>query len=1140
MSNQKHTLRLISEHIALFFSPLKESFSNVASFQNLLTQLGWNVSDLPAEYTQIISNIDQAIDAIENLADDPSLEEIVSSLELSSNIYESINNISNAPIGIDVPSQFLNELPQQLTEFLLIDYLSDNFPSAYNWLIVLGIIKFERIVPPGNRPAFLRKSFLWSQIPELISNPLLFVELVYGWGTTDLKFDVILEQLASLLVSLDFLNLRISDVDKQKRAALLNGGEDVDAAHGKMMEFSLFHIPVGDTVSEVGLGLYELPVLPGSNPGIVVQPILPSELTQTFDLSSALKFELRANTDILDQFAIMIGPDGLDVRYPFQPGKKLPGAGMGLGFTYNVGSETIIFGGPNSTRLSFDKACFGLDINVRNSEFELKLYAGLPDLRLIIKGGDGDGFISKILGDSEYLINFPANLAWSSVSGLQFEGGGGFEIDFNPHLDFGFLNIKRIGLGINAITSGSPGVQLLVDTDIDGALGPISYTIQEIGFSNRLLIEDGNAGPLDIALGFNPPKGIGIQVDASVVKGGGFLYIDTEKGEYAGVAELTIQSTISLKAIGIINTKLPNGEEGFAFLLLITAEFMPIQLGYGFTLNGVGGLIGVNRGMNLTAIRDGVRNDTLDHILFPDDPVANAPAIIANLNSVFPIAEGNHSFGIMGIIGWGVPTLLEVELGLMITFPSFDLAVIGKVSTALPDKAAAILTLNVAFAGTMSFEKKYFYFDAAIFDSKLLTFSLSGQMALRLLWGDEPNFVLSVGGFNPDFVPPPLELNSLERITLNLLADDNPRLTLKTYFAVTSNTVQFGASIDFLFKVSKFKVVGYFYFHALFQFDPFYFKISIGAGLDVKLGSSTILSVSVSGSLEGPTPWKIKGKGKFKIWFVKFSVSFSETWGESRDTALPGIEVFPKLRESILDDRNWSALLPKNSTLTTLREIPEEELTDHFTIHPFGSLSMLQRIVPLKETIALFGNQEPSDYKRFELSLSIDGNAVDATEKKDYFAPAQFFDLTDAQKISKNAYVKYRAGLAAKTTEDLSANHHVNRVVEYEIEVLDSKDLPPKKGVYVQTAAQMAHWAKGSAIAKSELGFIAEQQQFESGKDIVLNNETFVIVNQSDLSLVADVFPGTELELQTMLDDIVLESPEMESELMVVSSYEIL
>ena len=77
----------------------------------------------------------------------------------------------------------------------------------------------------------------------------------------------------------------------------------------------------------------------------------------------------------------------------------------------------------------------------------------------------------------------------------------------------------------------------------------------------------------------------------------------------------------AVTVIGVLDTILPDGSHGFSFLLIITFDFPPIQLGFGFTLNGVGGLGGVNRTMNTDALHAGFRAHTLNNVLFPPDPV---------------------------------------------------------------------------------------------------------------------------------------------------------------------------------------------------------------------------------------------------------------------------------------------------------------------------------------------------------------------------------------------------------------------------------------------------------------------------------------------------------------------------------------
>ena len=129
-------------------------------------------------------------------------------------------------------------------------------------------------------------------------------------------------------------------------------------------------------------------------------------------------------------------------------------------------------------------------------------------------------------------------------------------------------------------------------------------------------------GLFGLSASFKPPEGLGLSIDAGGIKGGGFLKFDSDKGEYFGAMELEFQELFSLKALGIINTKMPDGSKGFSLLIIITAEFTPIQLGFGFTLNGVGGLLGMNRTVRIDVLKEGIKTNAIKSILFPEDVVA--------------------------------------------------------------------------------------------------------------------------------------------------------------------------------------------------------------------------------------------------------------------------------------------------------------------------------------------------------------------------------------------------------------------------------------------------------------------------------------------------------------------------------------
>ena len=189
--------------------------------------------------------------------------------------------------------------------------------------------------------------------------------------------------------------------------------------------------------------------------------------------------------------------------------------------------------------------------------------------------------------------------------GLRFRGSSALEIKLPTHLSLGPVSIDALTLSAGVAGTSFP---ITLSADVKATLGVLDIVVQEIGIAIDLSFPPGghgDIGPLAMTFRFKPPIGAGLAVDTGVLKGGGFLKFDPDAGEYFGALELSFQGVIDLKAFGIVNTKFPDGHKGFAFLVLITAEFAPIQLGFGFTLLGVGGLFSVNRTLDTPALMAG-------------------------------------------------------------------------------------------------------------------------------------------------------------------------------------------------------------------------------------------------------------------------------------------------------------------------------------------------------------------------------------------------------------------------------------------------------------------------------------------------------------------------------------------------------
>jgi hypothetical protein len=683
-----------------------------------------------------------------------------------------------------------------------------------------------------------------------------------------------------------------------------------------------------------------------------------------------------------------------------------------------------LFGSANGTRLELGEVSLRAFLEAAKQGETSRLDAGFEALAakgaLVVRAGEGDGFIRRILKDSDLRLDFALGLGYSLARSWYLKGGTGLELTLpiNRHL-LGF-DIDHLTLGLApSATNEPPGVALAVGLGLRLRLASaFTAFVDQLGF--RLLFRqvpngDGNLGPLDVAFGYKPPTQLGIAIDTSVVTGGGYLIFEPEKHRYSGALVVEI-GKVTVNAVGLLTTRLPDGREGFSLLISLSASgFTPIQLGLGFTLIGMGGLLGLHRRADADVLRAGLKNKTLDAVLFPEDPLARLPQLVTVLERVFPVSEGRYLVGPAAVIGWGTPPRLTLELALILELPApVRLLILGQLRAFLPMESAPILRLKMDALGVVDFEQGEVSLDATLYESRLMDFGLSGDMALRARWESDPGFVLAVGGLNPRFNPPAaLDFPKLKRITIDFTRRDNPRLRLSAYLALTSNTLQIGARAELYVGISALSVQGAVGFDVLIRFSPFGFVADVSGEVAVKWGSHTLLGIYLEASLSGPDPLVIRGKGKVKIWIFSKSFDFDHTLSDAETPPpLPAANPLPDLVAALQDARSWSAQLPSGGhMLVALRQIPVEPGV--VLAHPLGTLTVTQTVVPLNLNLDRYNGATLAGERRFSISHVSLGNDENppVSPVRDWFAPGEYFDLTDAERLSRPSFERMDAGL---------------------------------------------------------------------------------------------------------------------------------
>jgi hypothetical protein len=1040
--------------------------------------------------------------------------------------------------GVAVPN--IADLPRRVTDFLVLDYFNSQKPDLHETLHLLGLIEYEPNVAPGQTTRLIN----WNRFGQFLNEPGRIFSDVYRWDS-DFDIATFLERLEGLMRAASLPGGFYPQSDSA-RAALGNAFSNIPELRLPIFQKGI----TPETYSQFGITFSPVEAKAGKKKGIALLPYLMG--TSKFD------FEVCDRGELAFEQTGDIRGIGIVVRPPFSAeGLNLTGS---IHFAVKIrekparSEELILIGSRGGTRLSIQ----GLGINWFAEGPPDKLNLGMEGeiqaLRLVISGGEGDGFLQKIL--SGLNVQAEAGIAFgiTLLSGFTFRGGSKLALDLATHLDLGTVKVDALRF---ALSPANDNIGLEAGALLKFDIGPMQAVVENIGLRAAIHFRPGNLGPADLDIDFKPPNGVGLSLDAGGFKGGGYLLFNEAKGEYAGALELDFQGFISVKAIGIINTNMPDGSAEFSLLIVISAEFTPVQLSFGFTLNGVGGIIGLNRTIFVSALAEGVRTNAIKSILFPENIVANISRIISDIKQFFPPLDDHFVVGPMGKLGWGTPSIITLELGLLLDLPNPMFAIVGVLKAVLPDESAPLLRLQVNFVGVLDFDHGYIFFRADLYDSRLLLFSLTGSMAFLVSWGEQQTFALSVGGFHPDFrdfpsIPAlPDGFRNMARIGISLLSDDNPRLKVECYFAVTSNTVQFGAKVELYAEAVGFNVYGFLGYDVLFQFDPFRFIASLYGGIALREDTSVIAGINISARLAGPGLWDAKGEAGLTILFIEISIDFHVTWGDPPPAIEPATEdLLALLKRELANTGNWRAELPPNNHFgVTLKKIEPPVGEELLVIYPAGVLTFSQRSLPLEGyVIQKYGNRKPLKENSFTLSnANSNGKVIPADFKgvREQFAPGNFTELSDSDKLSRKSFEQLPSGFKLIAISDLLVATPVSRPVRYELNYLRRKQfLLIFVGVIDLAARTYNRLVKSSAVRQSALSLQQTRKSLNAPAEVHLPQEMFALASTANLK--SHLYEGknavlfaTQAEAYQKHQEMISQNPALAGQIQVVSHYEL-
>ncbi len=424
----------------------------------------------------------------------------------------------------------VTQLPDRLLHLALIAYVEDNQPAVKGALELAGLfddVLIEADPADASLPAHRLREVRFDRIGPLFSDPVAHLSALYGFGTAGFDGAELFRRVKQM-------------VDRPDAEALI------------------IEAPGLPTVLEAWL--FRMEVLPGALPSLGIRIRIPAQ--KDLDVSTPLAGPWSATVTSKARFEggveFRLHPtDGLRVEPPTAAASI--DIALGVKAENSDGSPIILLGQAGGSRLELKT--FSLQIPVKLSasagspspEVDVGVAIDLKGGKVVIDGSSADGFLATLIGGLNVESAFDLGAAYDTASGLRFTGSASIEIAIPTHLSLGPIEIPKIYL-IGGFADGAIPIEFSVD--LGAALGPLQASVSRMGAKADITFPEGggNAGVAQIDIGFKPPTGVGLSIDAGIVKGGGYLYLDFEKEEYAGALELVFSGFLTVKAIGLITT----------------------------------------------------------------------------------------------------------------------------------------------------------------------------------------------------------------------------------------------------------------------------------------------------------------------------------------------------------------------------------------------------------------------------------------------------------------------------------------------------------------------------------------------------------------------------------------------------------
>jgi hypothetical protein len=421
----------------------------------------------------------------------------------------------------------------------------------------------------------------------------------------------------------------------------------------------------------------------------------------------------------------------------------------------------------------------------------------------------------------------------------------------------------------------------------------------------------------DLSVHVPMPTGLALSIDADAISGGGFLQrIESPTGTvtWRGGVALRLGERYDVSAWGVIET---GGGRPWTLLAFLVIRFSPpIHLTAGLKLSALGGLVALNRTMNVNALRDAATGTqgTLDPILFPDRPEQRFLELLPAIERFFPPAKGSQVVGLLAEIEWSGTTGTKFgrfRLALLGELEKLQFGLYGTAQLGFPTlNNPHILRVRAAAEALYDHRAKLARFSFTLIEAFLFErVHLTGGAALLIRWGDRCEFAITLGGFHPSFRPfIPEGLREPPRLGAFWKPHPLVELSVKAYFALTTTSLQFGFAAHMEVGASWGGLRGDAEFNFLVMTEPdCRFELDLSFRVTIFLFGADLISASLSGSLVGPNPWVLEGSVYWEVCGVSISKDFGPCeWGDDRSLSTVQQEARQVIGDALAETGNWT------------------------------------------------------------------------------------------------------------------------------------------------------------------------------------------------------------------------------------------